>query len=194
MAGRGKLRTGATVIRQAISCDICGAEKRQTNHWFVAYEHGAELRLSGWSSRHRSRPETKHLCGQTCMHKLVVDFMARAVAVRPQPAEAEAPAASSAAIDSSLTSKAAHPASEPPRFPPASTVRQPQNRTQAASRTQPALVTTPARSESPQLAVPLDEPSRYASRDWRAEAWEREREREQRAKGRRPEMVSRLRG
>jgi len=26
------------VIRQAISCDICGTEKKQTNHWFVAYD------------------------------------------------------------------------------------------------------------------------------------------------------------
>ncbi len=70
------------MIRQAISCDICAAEKRQTNHWFVAYEQGGELRVSGWSSRHRLRPGSKHLCGQTCLHKLVDEFMAKSIAVR----------------------------------------------------------------------------------------------------------------
>ena len=78
------------MIRQAISCDICGTEKKQTNHWFVAYEQGGELRVSGWNSRNRLRPGSKHLCGQTCLHKLVDDFMARAIAVRPAGAAAVA--------------------------------------------------------------------------------------------------------
>jgi hypothetical protein len=70
------------VIRQAISCDICATEKKQTNHWFVAHEQGGELRVSGWNSRNRLRPGSKHLCGQTCLHKLVDEFMAKAIAVR----------------------------------------------------------------------------------------------------------------
>ncbi len=46
---RKTVRTGGdAVIRQAISCDICATEKKQTNHWFVAYEQGGELRVSGW--------------------------------------------------------------------------------------------------------------------------------------------------
>ena len=77
------MRTGGNrVIRQAISCDICGTEKKQTNHWFVAYDQGGELRVSGWSSRNRLRPGSKHLCGQTCLHKLVDDFMAKALTAR----------------------------------------------------------------------------------------------------------------
>lgn len=72
------------MIRQAISCDICAAEKRQTNHWFVAYEQNGELRVSGWTSRHRLRPDSKHLCGQTCLHKLVDEFIAKSVAQRAQ--------------------------------------------------------------------------------------------------------------
>jgi len=59
------------MIRQAISCDICGAEKRQTNHWFVAYTAGGELRVTGWNANGRMRAGCKHLCGQTCLHKLV---------------------------------------------------------------------------------------------------------------------------
>lgn len=79
----------ATLIRQAISCDICGAEKRQTNHWFVAYEQSRELRVSGWTSRRRTRPGSMRLCGQTGLPKLVDDFMAGSIAVRPAIADAE---------------------------------------------------------------------------------------------------------
>jgi hypothetical protein len=82
------VRTGGNaVIRQAISCDICGTEKKQTNHWFVAYDQGGELRVSGWNSRNRLRPGAKHLCGQTCLHKLVDEFMAKALRARPTQAD-----------------------------------------------------------------------------------------------------------
>src|ERR1017187_5864823 len=78
-------RTGGNaLIRQAISCDICGSEKKQTNHWFVAHDQGGELRVSGWNSRNRLRPGSKHLCGQTCLHKLVDEFMARCLQMRVQ--------------------------------------------------------------------------------------------------------------
>ena len=77
------------MIRQAISCDICGMEKKQTNHWFVACEQGGELRVSGWNSRNRLRPGSKHLCGQTCLHKLVDDFMARTLTARVPRAAAD---------------------------------------------------------------------------------------------------------
>jgi hypothetical protein len=80
---------GYAVIRQAISCDICGAEKRETNHWFMAYEQSGELRVSAWSSDHRLRPGTKHLCGQACVHKLADEFMARTLGTRTQRPAAE---------------------------------------------------------------------------------------------------------
>ncbi len=70
---------GITVIRQAISCDICRTEKRQANHWFVAYEQSGELRISGWNSLHLLSPETKHLCGEACAHKLISQFLMRLV-------------------------------------------------------------------------------------------------------------------
>ena len=64
------------MIRQAIACDICGAEKKQTNHWFIAMEQAGELRISSWSSERKGRSGAKHLCGQTCLHRLVDDFLA----------------------------------------------------------------------------------------------------------------------
>lgn len=152
------------MIRQAISCDICGNEKKQTNHWFVAYEQNGELRVSGWSSRNRLRPGTRHLCGQTCLHKLVDDFMAKAIGQKPQSAAQPEREADFAKTDASLTSRAAYDEFE-------SSAR---------------LITPAVASSAMSVAVrnnvviPLPEEPHYASRNWRAEAWEREREREMR--------------
>ena len=166
-------RRGA-VIRQAISCDICGSEKRQTNHWFVVTEHAGELRVSGWGSRNRLRTDTKHLCGQTCLHKLVDEFVARSIA------GPHAPAADANTLknDASLTNatpmprvpaKAAHAVQEldPPEMEPMP---------EAVAKpviVSPVVVPLPVRA-SDALPVPV-----YSPRHSRAEAWERERERTQ---------------
>lgn len=184
------------MIRQAISCDICSAEKRQTNHWFVAYEQGGELRISGWTSRHRLKPNSKHLCGQTCLHKLIDEYIAKSIAARAQrgsenpAAEAEAPLATDTSpihstaveIDSSArlvpvskpaSSRAPKPISKPapmavaPAPPP--------------EHSHPEIVTIPVRPYPKEVPPLPPETLRYASRRWHAEAWERERERELRA-------------
>ncbi len=65
------------MIRQAINCDMCGAEKQEaTSHWFVAYEQGGELKLRGWESPKHSRKDVKHLCGQKCAQRLTANFTA----------------------------------------------------------------------------------------------------------------------
>jgi hypothetical protein len=167
------------MIRQAISCDICGAEKKQTNHWFVAYTHAGELRVSGWSAQRRLRAGTKHLCGQTCLNKLLDEFIARSASARAQApaldAEADEPIV---ATDSSLTFRTvgAHPASAAKPLPGAVL---PSGAPPVAS----AAVIAIARSHvvdsahAPGSAPPVDNTPNYASRHWRAEAWERERER-----------------
>jgi hypothetical protein len=70
------------VIRQAISCDICGTEMLNANHWFVAYDRGPELRIGSWSAHNRVKSSARHLCGHKCLHKLVDDFMARMLSAR----------------------------------------------------------------------------------------------------------------
>ena len=186
------------MIRQAISCDICGTEKKQTNHWFVAYDQGGELRVSGWNSRNRLRSGSKHLCGQTCLHKLVDDFMAKCFA-----ACARQSAANDGAIDAqdeimdqamgtdtSLTSvtaltEVASSARQISKSAPAAPARPP-------LRMPMELVSAPA-SLDEGAVVAADEPSRYVSRNWRAAAWERERERELRAVERHPAAEARRR-
>jgi hypothetical protein len=181
------------VIRQAISCDICGTEKKLTNHWYVAYDQGGELRVSGLDSRNRLRPGAKHLCGQTCLHKLVDDFITRAQEVRPQPGAVEATEVETpvAATDTSLTSNAAHGLSESrSRLPVSQALVSPKR---PPYRAQPELVAMPGGFQAEEPSPAPDEPPRYASRNWRAEAWERERERELRAAERQPERAVRRR-
>jgi len=69
------------MIRQAINCDMCGAEKQSvTSHWFVAYELGGELKLRGWESPKNSRKNVKHLCGQKCAQRMTANFTAAVMA------------------------------------------------------------------------------------------------------------------
>ena len=174
------------MIRQAISCDICGNEKKQTNHWFVAYEQGGERRVSGWNSRNRLRPSTKHLCGQTCLHKLVDDYMARAIGQKALSTPHADPHAdietSPSRIDTSLTSRAAYisrAADGDVEFESSARLITPASPSlhAPAPKPVPELVATAGKQRSDSM-IPLPEVPRYASRNWRAEAWERERERE----------------
>ncbi len=177
------------MIRQAISCDICATEKKQTNHWFVAYEQGGELRVSGWQSRNRLRPGSKHLCGQTCLHKLVDEFMAKAIALKPQKNSASFSETQdeTEATDTSLTSSAAYVDLESSaRLIPQPARPAPPTPFKASAE----LVTISPRPDSSEGFI-SDEPPRFASRNWRAEAWERERERELRAVERRPDIARR---
>jgi hypothetical protein len=166
------------LIRQSVSCDICGTEKKQTNHWFVAHEQAGELRLSGWNSRYRSRTAAKHLCGQTCLHKLVDDFMARILAIRQAASDVQA-MEKPPATDISLTANAAHAFEESSaRLLPAKPVM-------------PVVPARLARAETSArfpvesaVATSVDEAPGYSSPKRRAEAWQRERARELRsAKG-----------
>lgn len=190
------------MIRQAISCDICGAEKKQTNHWFVACEQAGELRVSGWSSRNRLRAGTKHLCGQTCLHKLVDEFMARSIAGRAPATAAEQASPALAEVDTSLTSLAAYsdPESSARSGAPAALAEAPVTLAPAlVGARQAAVVAIASRPVPDSVAAaaghaPLDDAPAYSSRRWRAEAWERERNRELRAVERHPDILRRRKG
>jgi hypothetical protein len=186
------------LIRQAISCDICGAEKKQTNHWFVASEQAGELRICGWNSRNKLRAGTKHLCGQTCLHKLVDEFMAGTIAGRITPPVADIALTSEplSDTDASLTSKSAYAEPEPGIIPLAKPVALVPMRPMLAA----AAIVVPMQARPPLIeprplppAPRIEDAPNYASRRWRAEAWERERERELHAVERRPESVPRHR-
>lgn len=63
------------MIRQAINCDMCGAERLEsTSYWFVADEIKGEIRLRGWESPQKSRRSVRHLCGQKCVQRMMDNF------------------------------------------------------------------------------------------------------------------------
>lgn len=179
-------REGNAVLRQAISCDICGAEKKQTNNWFLAYEKAGELHISWLNSRARQRPDLMHFCGQTCLHKLVDEFMAKAIAGRQQRPSSEVEGESPAIADTSLTAAAAHADVESsarllaPSAPLLS---------RAALRSRSGIVTVPTQPNPAELAA--WETSSQTSANWHAQAWERERQRELRAAENHPEIARR---
>lgn len=193
------------MIRQAISCDICGAEKKQTNHWFVVCEAGGELRLSGWNSRVKLRGSTKHRCGQTCLHKLIDEFLARSISgrVAASSAECSEPVPLRSEVDASLASPAAwgEPKSSARLItPPAPVV--PRVAVASAAAIAPRPVAAPASivalqprlvTDAPPVAIPphSEDAPDYTSRRWRAEAWERERNRESRGADRHSEAARR---
>ena len=137
------------------------------NHWFVTYDQGPELRVSGWNSRVRLRSGAKHLCGQTCLHKLVDEFMARTQNLRGS-------ASADKATAGELSARAKGPTAE--RRLPASTAHP----LSASAATYDDL---DVMESSARLIAPSDvaEMPAAAARTLRAEAWKREREREQRA-------------
>jgi hypothetical protein len=172
------------LIRQSVSCDVCGTEKRQTNHWFVALEVSGELRLSALNIRSRSRADAKHLCGQKCLHKLVDDFMERSMTARTQPAAGEQTTKEApVATDTSLTSNAAYAAHAQDESAARLLAPAPPLVASRPPASVPAASVADAAQVSADLPVaPLaDEAPVYVARSWRAEAWERERERERRS-------------
>lgn len=61
-------------------CDICGAERKQTNHWFIAEEKAnGMMSLYPWalpkSEGYHDQPGLKHLCGHQCVHLLIDAWM-----------------------------------------------------------------------------------------------------------------------
>jgi hypothetical protein len=69
------------MIRQAINCDMCGAEKvGAASHWFVADERDGELRLRAWGASKGSQKSLKHVCGQKCVQRLMDNFTASILA------------------------------------------------------------------------------------------------------------------
>jgi len=186
------------VIRQAISCDLCGAEKKQTNHWFVAYNHGGELRVCGFNPRTRLRVGSKHLCGQACLHKLIAEFISTVLSGRvlSHVVETTETVEPPVTTDASLTSKAAYRGLDAAQKPmvqptPISPQRNATPISTAVVAMQPRLLADQPRTITahPSMA----ETPNYASRHWRAEAWEREREREMHSIEPRHDSVSRHR-
>ncbi len=184
------------MIRQAISCDICETEMQHPNHWFVSYDQGPELRVSGWNARIRLRTGAKHLCGQTCLHKLVDEFMARTQKLRGS-ASTEKTASENRITRAKLTRTEVSLTATKVNFVPAGAViGAGLEEAESSARLIPRSDGVFPHASVQELPI-SDEASHVAempaapTRTLRAEAWKREREREQRAAAERPALSHR---
>lgn len=50
--------------RLQFTCDVCGAERRDTNHWFEFYNNGEDAGIRIFAGNER----LKQVCGQKCAH------------------------------------------------------------------------------------------------------------------------------
>lgn len=66
-------------MKQSFVCDICGAERKDANHWFVARETDGMLMFLHWDEAAICRANTAHLCGQSCAHKALDRFLAQEI-------------------------------------------------------------------------------------------------------------------
>lgn len=59
------------------SCDVCGAQKKATNHWWDAYVEGTSLGPSLHIAPFDATVEDDHqtACGERCVHVLVSRFL-----------------------------------------------------------------------------------------------------------------------
>ena len=51
-----------------VLCEGCGAEKKETNHWYMVGKLADKFTLLPWHEK--SQRNYRHVCGQMCGHKL----------------------------------------------------------------------------------------------------------------------------
>jgi hypothetical protein len=65
--------------KETVTCDVCGAERKEVNHWFVlafSPEHGS-VSVFPWDRATYYIKDGKHVCGQACAHKLLDEFLSK---------------------------------------------------------------------------------------------------------------------
>jgi hypothetical protein len=65
--------------RTSYNCDICGVERKEANHWFVATKDAVCFSIEAWDAAEIENDldsmNAIHLCGQVCAHKLLDRFL-----------------------------------------------------------------------------------------------------------------------
>lgn len=64
---------------EIFTCDICGAVRKEANHWFTAQRELVAkqtwLTLWPWPTGHKAEGNISHLCGESCVLKFVQQYM-----------------------------------------------------------------------------------------------------------------------
>ena len=57
-------------------CDVCGAVKRDTNHWFLCGGDGSIFKvLAAADAKARTTRMLQDICGEACAHKALSQWM-----------------------------------------------------------------------------------------------------------------------
>jgi hypothetical protein len=56
------------------SCDICGEQRGEANHWFRWKNSDGMLIIAPWENFQISQYKTGHLCGPGCVQRKVNEF------------------------------------------------------------------------------------------------------------------------
>jgi hypothetical protein len=67
-------------VKPTYVCDVCGATRKEANHWFLVLpEVEGLIKIAGWDSNicdgYRDQSGVKHLCGQACVHSVMDAWM-----------------------------------------------------------------------------------------------------------------------
>ncbi len=57
------------------TCDACGAQKHNANHWFRMWINGTCLTITAWDDGEDDGAPHLHLCGAACVIKKVSEFV-----------------------------------------------------------------------------------------------------------------------
>lgn len=63
---------------ERFTCDQCGIEKGETNHWFILFAGANGFEMRPWPDRMEGAYKTswRHICGQNCASILLARWMA----------------------------------------------------------------------------------------------------------------------
>lgn len=73
--------------KDTFTCDVCGVERKDANHWFVlsfrndGHVEGVEVGISVliyyWTDKTAKLPNVRHACGQQCVLKHINEFLSK---------------------------------------------------------------------------------------------------------------------
>jgi hypothetical protein len=55
------------MLKLTATCDVCKAERKQTNHWWLVHIDDGGFHIAPWDDKKAKRKGMKHVCGQGCL-------------------------------------------------------------------------------------------------------------------------------
>lgn len=62
------------MLIQSVTCDNCGVQKKESNHWFTVTKDGEGIIIRRMHQEDLSEEE-QHICGETCLEKTILKMI-----------------------------------------------------------------------------------------------------------------------